>query len=101
MSSRIIMKRPSLLINARELLDLAGMARARKGLFYMVKTSLRRLTRYWQRKLFRSTRAFSLQGISYRYFCHLYNQTWETERAVEIPVVWKIVQANRGKRILE
>ena len=95
------MKRPSLLINARELLDLARTAGARKGLLYTVRTAIRRLCRYWHRKLFRSTWTFSLQGISYRYFYHLYNQTWETERTVEIPIIWKVVQANSGKRILE
>ena len=95
------MKRPSFLINACELLDLARTAGARKGLFYVLKTSVRRLLRYWERKLFRATMVFSVQGTSYRYFYHLYNQTCETERTVEIPIVWRVVQANRGKRILE
>jgi hypothetical protein len=38
---------------------------------------------------------------SYKYFHHKYNTTWRTERAVEIPVIWDIIQSYTGKNILE
>lgn len=51
-------------------------------------------------KLFKS-RLFTFQGKNLRYFYHPYNQTWKSERSVEIPIVWDIVKANSGKQILE
>jgi SAM-dependent methyltransferase len=44
---------------------------------------------------------FSLGGVTHRYFYHLYNLTWQNERALEIPVAWSEVQRNAGRRILE
>jgi len=52
-------------------------------------------------RLTKSRRTFSVQGRPYRYFYHRYNATWKTERAVEVPIVWEIVQAHQGRRILE
>jgi hypothetical protein len=52
-------------------------------------------------KIFKSRQPFTFNERVYRYFYHIYNDTWRSERAVEIPVVWEIVQQNRHKRILE
>ena len=41
------------------------------------------------------------EGETYRYFCRWYNTTWLNERAVETPVVWKLVNKQEGKNILE
>ena len=46
---------------------------------------------------------FTFEGGIYNYFYHKYNTTWRNERAVEIPIIWKIVKEHRNqqKRILE
>ncbi len=44
---------------------------------------------------------FTFQGNTYQYFTHHYNETWKNERAVEVPIIWKIVNEYRGKEILE
>ena len=46
-------------------------------------------------------RAFTLDGERYAYFLHLYNLTWSNERAVEVPVAWRLVQAAARRRVLE
>jgi len=48
-----------------------------------------------------SGKTFQIDGATYSYFLHPYNQTWTNERAVEIPVIREAVNANAGKRILE
>ncbi len=45
--------------------------------------------------------SFAFSGGKYAYFWHPYNMTWRGERAIEIPIVKKIVDGNRNKRILE
>lgn len=49
----------------------------------------------------RMFRRFTFQGKRYRYFCHKYNVAYKNERTVEVPIIWEIVKAYRGKRILE
>jgi len=44
--------------------------------------------------------AFEFLGESYEYFSHKYNNTWKNERAIEVPIMWKIVKGCRG-RVLE
>jgi SAM-dependent methyltransferase len=44
---------------------------------------------------------FSFEGEQYAYLYHPYTRTWLTERAVEIPVVQRIVDRHTGSRILE
>ncbi len=62
----------------------------------------RRITNsYLYYRLLKSGRTFRVQGRRYRYFYHRYNSTWKTERAVEVPLVWEIVQQYQGRRILE
>jgi hypothetical protein len=48
-------------------------------------------------------KTFQFRGKSYNYFFDLRGQTWRTERSVEIPIVWKIVNENqiKNKKILE
>ncbi len=46
-------------------------------------------------------RRFHLAGESYPYLLHPYNLTWSNERAVEVPVVWRLVQQHAGRRVLE
>lgn len=46
---------------------------------------------------------FEFDGQTYQYLVHPYNTTWLTERAVEVPIVERIVRdaAARGLKILE
>jgi SAM-dependent methyltransferase len=46
-------------------------------------------------------KTFSFKLGTYPYFFHRYNKTWRNERAVEVPVIWDIVNRYNGKRILE
>jgi hypothetical protein len=45
-------------------------------------------------------RSFQFNGERYPYLCRSYNRTWDNERAVEVPIVWKLVKTDTG-RILE
>lgn len=47
------------------------------------------------------SKEFQFRGESHFYFHHPYNRTYENERAVEVPIVWRIVQEFQGKMILE
>jgi len=53
----------------------------------------------------RSTRKkdsrFVFEGAEYEYLYHDYNKTWACERAVEVPIIWRIVRAHQSKQILE
>ncbi len=46
---------------------------------------------------------FSFLGKTYEYFYHLHNFTWNTERIIEIPIIWEMIkQAQKeGKNVLE
>jgi hypothetical protein len=44
---------------------------------------------------------FALGGESYPYLFHRHKQTWLSERAVEVPVVRRLVERHRGRRVLE
>ena len=79
---------------------------AERGLRYAVSAGTREIvdgvaSSYAFSSAFHSHRTFVFQGKSYRYLIHRYNSTWRTERVVEVPIVWDIVQQSRGRRILE
>jgi SAM-dependent methyltransferase len=44
---------------------------------------------------------FEFDGESYRYLYHRYKHTWLTERAVEVPIVQRLVDREAGARVLE
>ena len=46
-------------------------------------------------------RTFTFDGVSYGYTLHRYNTTYRSERAVEIPIATRLLDASRGKRVLE
>jgi len=52
-------------------------------------------------KPFKSTRTFTFQRKTYRYFYHWYNTAWKNERTVEIPLMLTIINNYHGKKILE
>jgi SAM-dependent methyltransferase len=59
------------------------------------------LSSYAFSRTFHSHRTFFFQGKRYRYLIHRYNSSWRSERVVEVPIVWSIVQRSRGRRVLE
>lgn len=58
---------------------------------------------FWYYKTFRSSDTFEFQGNTYHYLIHPYCTSWKNERAVIIPIIWKLVKTSlsQGKRILE
>jgi SAM-dependent methyltransferase len=52
-------------------------------------------------RLFKSRRPLTVRGVDYRYFYHAYNETYRNERAVEIPLLWPIVQRLPPEQVLE
>ena len=78
-----------------------GYALAKRSQFHMrvyMMQCLNKIRKYGYKRLL--SRRFKFQGKKYYYFCHKYNCTWTNERAVEIPIIWKIMKENTGKRIL-
>ena len=78
-----------------------------KGIRYLVGAALRRIRirirtslitplSYGYYRHFKARKTFVFQQKKYRYFYHRYNQTWRNERAVEIPIIWSIVQPFKG-----
>ena len=67
----------------------------------MTPTQMKDIFDYYYYKILAPLRTFKFQGGSYRYFCHKHNATWKNERAVEIPIIWKIVKKYRKQQILE
>jgi hypothetical protein len=51
-------------------------------------------------KVARHGRFFEFNGETYPYLYRRYNHTWDSERSVEVPIIWRIVQKHAG-RILE
>lgn len=45
--------------------------------------------------------SFRFRGEAYPYFCHWHGSTWRSERAVEVPIVWRIVQGSGDRNTLE
>lgn len=59
------------------------------------------LLKYPYYKYIHNKETFEFKGGDCRYFCHWYNNTFNNERYVEIPVVCSYIRENRGKEILE
>ena len=49
----------------------------------------------------KTPKTFIFQETSYNYFYHIYNSTCLNERAVELPIIWKIIKEYEDKKILE
>ena len=46
-------------------------------------------------------RSFLMGGDRYRYFCHPYNDAWNTERTVEVPIVMREIKGIESSAVLE
>jgi hypothetical protein len=51
--------------------------------------------------ILRPRNSFLLRGEQYDYFYHRYNMTWDNERCVELPVIWREVAKFHDKSVLE
>lgn len=56
---------------------------------------------YYFLKFSKKPKKFRFQGRTYNYLFHRYNTTWRNERAVEVPIIYDLVTANKSKSILE
>ena len=81
---------------------------SQKGICYVVRRGIRKIedeirfqSSFFVYKMSGLLRTFAFHGETYHYFYHKYNSTWESERAIEVPIIWKIVKENRERRILE
>ncbi|MBT9148072.1 MAG: hypothetical protein DDT32_01842 [Syntrophomonadaceae bacterium] len=102
------MKRDNIFKKAGKLLSRAKEVSKDKGVYYVIRSGIKitftwptNTLRYYYRKISKSSRTFTFQGNTYNYFIHKYNATWSNERTVEVPIIWKIVNESRGKKILE
>ncbi len=106
------MKRDNVFKKAGKLLSMAKEVSKEKGVYYGIRSrikitftwltnSLEYYLEYYYHRIFKSARTFTFWGNTYNYFIHKYNATWRSERTVEVPIIWKIVNEYRGKKILE
>lgn len=56
---------------------------------------------YLYYRIFNSSRTFKFHGQGHSYFYHFYNNTWISERAIEIPIIKSILINYANKNILE
>lgn len=52
-------------------------------------------------KIFKNNRKFYFHNYSYKYYYHWYNNTWENERSIEVPLILKFLKDNPRKKVLE
>ena len=90
------------------LLSRATKAMREKGVGHVVRSGIdimshwvRINSQYLYHRVLGSFRTYAFQGASYRYFNHRSNATWRNERCVEIPIVWKMLEEQQGKEVLE
>jgi SAM-dependent methyltransferase len=81
-----------------DLRRLAGARGAGHALRFGLRWALFPLWAPWARA---RGHGFVLDGTRYEYLLHGYNLAWSNERTVEVPVVWRLVQAYAGRRVLE
>lgn len=84
----------------------AARAMATRGPLEVLRAGSRQLVdrvtlSYLWARTFHSRRTFLVGGRRYRYLVRRYNSTWRSERVVEVPVVWDLVEQARGARVLE
>lgn len=99
------MKRNNFFKKIRKLFARVKEISKEKGIYYVFHVGIRIIFNwlfgYWYYKIFKSSRTFAFQGNTYNYFIHKYNRAWRNERTVEVPIIWKIVNESKGKKILE
>ena len=94
------MERDYYRIRRRNFVSRTRMIFVEKGVSYFIKLLLKIIFGYFY-ILFKSPRRFKFRGKYYNYYYHMYHTTWINERAVEIPIIWSIVNKHKDKKILE
>jgi len=73
-----------------------------KGFYWMIFLSKIYKPEGFRYQIYRAlSRKFKVLNTRYNYFYHKRNCTWNNERAVEIPIIWEIVNRYKNKEILE
>ena len=97
-------------MNTRGLIGKAVNAYRKEGLSYLLKEGSKMCSYLIKNGLIlgyyricKSNEFFEFNGNRYRYFYSLYGATWNTERSIEIPIVWTLVDKSYSekKRVLE
>jgi len=76
-----------------------------KGLVPVIRLGARRIfvfpiLQFYYNKL-KAPKKFVFLGKEYKYFYHARGCAWESERTIEVPIIWNIVKDHKGKQILE
>lgn len=72
-----------------------------KGIGYLVYISIYACISIIKNKTFGRGKPFSFNGKNYHYFHSIISKTWDSERAVEVPIAMDFIKKYEGKRILE
>lgn len=102
------MKQDKFFKKGRKLISRAKEVSKEKGTHYVIFSVIKIIytwlispLEYYYYRVFKSSRTFIFQEDIYNYFIHKYNATWRNERAIEVPIIWKIINEYKGKNILE
>jgi len=97
-------------LSTKDLIRKAKKAQRKEGTLYILKKGVELFSKIVKNsvileyyKIFKSNDTFEFNGSRYNYFYSLYGATWRTERAVEIPIVWKFIDksSRANEKILE
>jgi hypothetical protein len=95
------------IFKASKLFSIAKEVSEEKGICHIIRSVIKTITNrainlfpYSNYKLFKSKENFIFQEKSYHYFYSI-TGTYQSERAVEVPIIWEIVKKYQGKKILE
>src|SRR4030042_5946077 len=84
-------------------LDLYKKELKERGFQYFKNARIKKIKRYLliHTKLLKKDQTFSFNEKLLNYFYHPYNETWDNERAIEIPIALSFLNENKNKEILE
>lgn len=88
----------------KELFYLAKVVIKDKGIFSLFRSFakvVKNEIKQYYFKVLKPKKSFKFQGDEYSYLYHSYNTTWKNERIVELPIIWREIEKNKGKDILE
>jgi len=76
-------------------------ASAKYGIRYVIKKAVYVWISLNYYKIFKNKKIFTFRGKKYHYTYHIYNTTWENERAIEISLAVDLIKKYESKQILE
>jgi len=92
------------MINVKKFLSRTINAYKSKGIKYIVHVGFNKYILkpfLWYYYIFNKNATFSFQKEQYKYLINKPNNTWTNERAIEVPIVWRVFDEYKGKKILE